>query len=284
MRSESAVSQDELRALLRRRFADRLAADWRFCRVSGLSGANWRARNGDGVTFLLRPTTALRRQLGIDRRYECQALRLAAAAALAPGCHGVLDGWLFADWLAGRSLATGGTDITRLASLLVGVHRLPPRLPLRSLRCYCARYWQRLAPARRTFQAQRIHRRWQRRREPRPLKLALLHMDVHDGNLLETTQGLRLIDWEYAASGDIALDLAALSRNYGLERAGRHALAVDYCRHGGYADPARLARQLERWLGWVDYMAWLWFELRWQQSQQASYRQQADALLTHLSQ
>ncbi|BEH72623.1 phosphotransferase [Edwardsiella tarda] len=284
MHSESPLPEAELRALLARRFADTLADDWQFDRISGLSGVNWRAKNSDGVTFLLRPSTMQRRQLGIDRRYECQALRLATAAALGPGCQGVLDGWLLADWLAGQPLAAGSPPSARLVSLLVDLHRLPPRLPLRTLRRYCAGYWDSLAPARRTFQAQRIHRRWQRRREPRPLKLTMLHMDIHDGNLIETAQGLRLIDWEYAASGDIALDLAALSRNYGLDRAARRALVADYCRHGGYAAPERLTRQVERWLGWVDYMAWLWFELRWQQSQQPSYRQQADALLNHLSQ
>ncbi|ACR68988.1 hypothetical protein NT01EI_1811 [Edwardsiella ictaluri 93-146] len=129
-----------------------------------------------------------------------------------------------------------------------------------------------------------MHRRWQRRREPRPLKLALLHMDIHDGNLIDADGAVGLIDWEYAASGDIALDLAALSRNYALNGAGRAGLVAAYCRHGGYSDAARLLHQLNRWLGWVDYMAWLWFELRWQQTQQPIYRQQADVLLRNLTQ
>ncbi|GBK54892.1 thiamine kinase [Edwardsiella piscicida] len=46
----------------------------------------------------------------------------------------------------------------------------------------------------------------------------------------------------------------------------------------------RLLQQLNRWLGWVDYMAWLWFELRWQQTQQPIYRRQADVLLRNLTQ
>ncbi len=35
-------------------------------------------------------------------------------------------------------------------------------------------------------------------------------MDVHSGNLVADEKGLHLIDWEYAADGDIALELAAL--------------------------------------------------------------------------
>lgn len=46
--------------------------------------------------------------------------------------------------------------------------------------------------------------------EPRPLRLAPLHMDVHGDNIVLTSAGLRLIDWEYAGDGDIALELAAV--------------------------------------------------------------------------
>jgi aminoglycoside phosphotransferase (APT) family kinase protein len=35
-------------------------------------------------------------------------------------------------------------------------------------------------------------------------------MDVHAGNIIHSESGLRLIDWEYAGDGDIALELAAV--------------------------------------------------------------------------
>ena len=35
-------------------------------------------------------------------------------------------------------------------------------------------------------------------------------MDVHAGNLVHSASGLKLIDWEYAGDGDIALELAAV--------------------------------------------------------------------------
>ncbi|WP_392404698.1 phosphotransferase [Edwardsiella piscicida] len=273
-----------MRAVLRRRFPSLPGADWQFSLTQGLSGDNWRAQNGDSVTILLRPITPPRRHLGIDRRREGRALRMGAAAGLGPTCYGTVDGWLLAGWLPGETLAPGALSMAQLAALVVRLHRLPPRLTSRSLRRYCAAYWAQLAPERRGFLAQRVHQRWQRRREPRPLKLALLHMDIHDGNLIGADGAVGLIDWEYAASGDIALDLAALSRNYALDGAGRAELVAAYCRQGGYRDAARLLQQLNRWLGWVDYMAWLWFELRWQQTQQPIYRRQADVLLHNLTQ
>ncbi|MDA6077664.1 phosphotransferase [Edwardsiella anguillarum] len=258
-------------------------ADWQFSLTQGLSGDNWRAQNGDSVTILLRPITPQRRHLGIDRRREGRALRMGAAAGLGPTCYGTVDGWLLAGWLPGETLAPGTLSTVQLAALVACLHRLPPRLTSRSLRRYCAAYWSQLAPGRRGFLAQRVHQRWQRRREPRPLKLALLHMDIHDGNLIGADGAVGLIDWEYAASGDIALDLAALSRNYAWTGPGGPSWSRPTVVRG-YRDAARLLHQLNRWLGWVDYMAWLWFELRWQQTQQPIYRRQADVLLRNLTQ
>lgn len=40
-------------------------------------------------------------------------------------------------------------------------------------------------------------------------------MDIHPGNLITSAAGLLLIDWEYAADGDVALDIAALFRSNG---------------------------------------------------------------------
>ncbi len=53
-------------------------------------------------------------------------------------------------------------------------------------------------------------KRLRKAREPRPLSLSPLHMDVHAGNLVHSASGLKLIDWEYAGDGDIALELAAV--------------------------------------------------------------------------
>ncbi|WP_257896521.1 phosphotransferase, partial [Enterobacter chuandaensis] len=46
--------------------------------------------------------------------------------------------------------------------------------------------------------------------EPQPIRLSPLHMDVHAGNIVHTPEGGRLIDWEYAGDGDVALELAAV--------------------------------------------------------------------------
>jgi thiamine kinase len=68
-------------------------------------------------------------------------------------------------------------------------------------------YWQQASPARRTRLAQL--KRLRKAGEPQPLRLAPLHMDVHAATS-STRRGRRLIDWEYAGDGDVALELAAV--------------------------------------------------------------------------
>lgn len=97
-----------------------------------------------------------------------------------------------------------------LSDLLYDVHQ-QPRFGWRvTLAPLLAQYWQTCDPARRTPRWLRWHQRLRRRGEPRPLRLAPLHMDVHAGNIIHSEFGLRLIDWEYAGDGDIALELAAV--------------------------------------------------------------------------
>jgi thiamine kinase len=69
-------------------------------------------------------------------------------------------------------------------------------------------YWQQCLPSRRTlFWLQQLKAR-RRQGEPLPLRLAPLHMDVMRQPGAQP-DGLRLIDWEYAGDGDIAMELAA---------------------------------------------------------------------------
>ncbi|HFF9525339.1 TPA: phosphotransferase, partial [Serratia marcescens] len=103
------------------------------------------------------------------------------------------------------------------------------------------------------------------------------HMDIHPGNLLATGEGLRLIDWEYAADGDVALDIAALFRGNRWAAEAQQRFLQHYARQG-YHDVARLQVQVQRWLPWVDYLMLLWFEVRWQQSGDAEFLRWGAAL------
>ncbi len=86
-------------------------------------------------------------------------------------------------------------------------------------------------------------KRLRKAREPRPLRLSPLHMDVHAGNLVHSASGLKLIDWEYAGDGDIALELAAVW----VENTEQHRQLVNDYATRAKIYPAQLWRQVRRW-------------------------------------
>ncbi len=123
------------------------------------------------------------------------------------------------------------------------------------------RDWQQSAPTRRTRFWLRLLHRLRRRGEPRPLRLAPLHMDVHPGNLVQAQTQLRLIDWEYAGDGDVALELACVW----LDDATREALLVDYAQRA-LMDATLLRRQVARWRPWSGLLMAGWYERRFQET------------------
>jgi thiamine kinase len=86
-------------------------------------------------------------------------------------------------------------------------------------------------------------------------------MDVHAGNIVHTKAGLRLIDWEYAGDGDIALELAAVW----IAPAAHRQLVTAYARLARI-DERLLWRQVQRWRPWVILLMAGWYERRWQQT------------------
>ncbi len=76
-------------------------------------------------------------------------------------------------------------------------------------------------------------KRLQKNGEPRPLRLAPLHMDVHGDNIVLTITGLRLIDWGILGDGDIALGW----RQYGLDERQHRQLADAYAARARRSTP-----------------------------------------------
>ncbi|MTH46528.1 thiamine kinase [Intestinirhabdus alba] len=180
--------------------------------------------------------------------------------SLAPAPCFYAGGWMAVAWLPGEVKADM-PEADALAGLLYHLHRQPRfgwRITLLPL---LEQYWQGGDPARRTPFWLRQLKRLRRAGEPNPLRLAPLHMDVHPGNLVHTPAGLRLIDWEYAGDGDIALELAS---TWG-DEAQLQRLVEAYARRARLR-PALLWRQVRRWRPWVAMLQAGWFEYRWRQT------------------
>nr|WP_255557325.1 phosphotransferase [Sodalis sp. dw_96] len=246
-------------------------------KVSGLTGENWRIRAAE-LDWLARQATPHKRMLGADNKREYRILRQLFASGLSPRPVALIPLGLVVDWTAGESLSAeqwhdcllNGALARRLGQL----HRLPRYgYPLTLHRRY-ETYWQFTDPGRRSPAWLRLHQRFMARKTPRPLKVVPLHMDVHAGNLIRDRQGeIRLIDWEYAADGDFALELAAIFRGNDLSDSQRAVFLDAYLAGTGGFPLAAVVGQISAWLPWVDYLMLMWYEVRWYQTRQRQFLQ-----------
>jgi thiamine kinase len=231
--------------------------------VQGLSGGSIRIACGDRIYAARRSLPQAPPGVSLARQYRALKQRLPGTG---PTPRLLAGGWLVTDWLHGRPCAEA-VNINDLAALLRHLHaqrRFGWRISLPSLLTF---YWQAAAPERRSRFWLSMLKRLHQQGEPAALKLAPLHMDVHGDNLIQTPDGLRLIDWEYAGDGDIALELAATGMG--------EALTQAYAERTRYS-AAALARQVRRWQPWVQALMASWYEWRWQQTRQRQFIQLAD--------
>lgn len=182
-------------------------------------------------------------------------------ATIAPRVMGYYPGWMAVEFLDGeiRSTLPESQSVVALLYHLHQQRRFGWRVLLLPL---LERYWQFSDPARRTPQWLARIKQLRNQGEPRPLRLVPLHMDVHAGNIIHTQGGLRLIDWEYAGDGDIALELAAI---WVESEAQRQKLITDYAEQA-QLDARLLSRQVRLWRPWVQMLIAGWYEYRWRQT------------------
>lgn len=266
----SSSTDPALLRLIKQRFPAEQSAG-SFCPLDGLTGLTTKVEL-ENRTLLARYQRRDNPVPGVDRQREYRILRKLAHSGLAPAAWGYADNWLLLGWQPGEALSQSAFAEASgaLADVLAQLHRQPlSGYPL-SLPKLLERYWQLSQPSRRHCGWLRALRRLQRLGEPKPLRLALLHMDVHPGNLVRQQSTLRLIDWEYASDGDIALELAALVAGNALNAAQQSKLTEQYAALQRL-DAATLQRQIARWQPWLSLLTASWYELRWQQSGEETF-------------
>lgn len=195
-----------------------------------------------------------------------------AGRFIGPRVLGRTSHWLVTEWLEGE-VHSAIADLPQLAAMLQRLHSQPLlgwRIQVLPLLQY---YWQLADRRRRTHRWLRMLKYLAHQQEPRALRLAPLHMDVHSGNIVCQPGGMRLIDWEYAGDGDIALELAAVGVENESER---QSLIADYARIAGI-NYSQLAHQVARWHPWTIMLMVSWYEQRWQQTGDPEFITLADA-------
>jgi len=239
-----------------------------FSALEGLSGGSLHFMAGGKEYVARQQPSAAMPGVSLSRQYRALK-RIPAEIGPRPVC--LSDGWLIVHWLAGEVKSDIGS-LPVLSTMLYHLHR-QRRFGWRiSLLPLLDHYWQSAAPARRSLLWLRCLKRMKKRGEPKSLRLAPLHMDVHTGNLVHQADGLKLIDWEYAGDGDIALELAAIATANGVDS---ETLVNAYAK-ASHIDVKTLRRQVYRWQPWVMMLMASWYECRWQQTQDRTFLTLAD--------
>ena len=235
---------------------------------SGLGGASCIIEQGEQRLVLRQNHDPLASASHFRRQFR--ALKR-LPADLVPRPRFYRQGWMAVEYLAGE---IGNTlpETAVLAAMLCHLHQ-QPRLGWRvTLLPLLEQYWQQASADRRTpFWLAQL-KRLRKTGEPQPLRLSPLHMDVHAGNIVHTSLGARLIDWEYAGDGDVALELAAV---WSEDATARQRLITDYARIA-HMNADALRRQVRRWRPWVVMLMAGWFEMRFQQSRDKQFIALAD--------
>lgn len=244
------------------------AAAGTFSALDGLSGTSFRIDTPQGIFHARKMPEQPLPGLSLHR-YQRVLRRL--PTGIGPQAYFLAGGWLLSEWLPGSPL-NGALPTQATVALLTRLHHqrlFGWRVSLAPLLAY---YWQQSRPDRRSLYWLRTLQRLFALKEPKPLRVAPLHMDVHAGNILHTDNGLRLIDWEYAGDGDIGLELATVLACNQFD---------DDTFLAQYADSARLAlavlnRQVARWQPWISLLVASWYECRFLQTKQSQFAILAD--------
>lgn len=197
----------------------------------------------------------------VNRRREYQLLKRLAQSGLVPKVYACNRRWLLLQWLPGHTVSAD-QFIEKLPALIAIVSRLHHQ-PLSGYRlsiwALLQQYWQ--LCRQHNIRWLRALKQLKRQGEPRPLRLATLHMDIHPGNIVRRASHLHLIDWEYAGDGDIALELAAMIIANSLPYTLHQRLLAEYARRN-QIDVVALAHQVRRWQPWLRLLLASWYQLQ----------------------
>jgi thiamine kinase-like enzyme len=203
--------------------------------TGGMTNANFLADFGDEQVVVRIPGKNTGK-LGIDRGFEAQANRLAAAIGVAPE---VLDesqaqGYMVTRFLVGRPVPPNELAVEpmldEVAKTLRRVHNAGT-IEWQFNPFNVVRDYHQLALANDVVEpfdftlAQSVVDRIERTRGFRPI--AFCHNDLLNENFLFDGQ-LRILDWEYAGMGDPFFDLANLSINHSLSASADENLLTHY--------------------------------------------------------
>jgi len=230
--------------------------------TGGITNRNYRVAV-DGEVFVVRIPAESGSLLGIDRRVEREASRLAAAAGVGPEVIAFIEpeGVLVTRFIEGLPVRDHTIHdrvmLERIALSLRRIHQAGSIAsafsPFRCVEAYAltaARHGGRMHAAHERAQA--IAVAIERALSPQPP--VLCHNDLLNANFIDDGVSIRIVDWEYAGMGDRFFDFGNFAVNHQLTEDDEASLLMAYFGRVAAAQHARL--RLMRLMS--DYREAMW--------------------------
>ncbi len=245
----------------------------------GLSNRCMKLTDFCGRHYVWRPKGDSTSVFGLSRENEFNALKRASDFGLTLPPVACFDEGLLVHWIEGKPLDKREINVSTLSRLLTSVHQLPDLKHKFEPFSKAEYYFQHLSSAFKTKEMKAIHHFFQSNAFESQLKLTVSHFDLGYYNLIKQDKNeIKIIDWEYSALGDPALDIVMASFANHLSL---HRLVKAYCQVRGF-DVELWLSICRRWKPVAQYLALFWYSLGFELYGDKVYKNQALILLKQL--
>lgn len=231
--------------------------------TGGLTNRCWKIVSMQGDAFVWRPSTDITKAFSISRFQEYQILSAISDSGISPQPIHINDQGLLVEWIEGESLSHS-LSFDALLDTMIRIHELnTTRIPVAPFN-YTARvdhYWMMLREEFKQPPYAELYEAWRKAPNIADVGSTLCHFDLAGYNMVETTEGNQVIDWEYAVIGDPRLDLT-LSIDV-MDQPPIDAV-YRYCQQRGIEGVDDWVEGVMAWRPRATMMAMLWYLLAYQ--------------------
>ncbi|USH01261.1 phosphotransferase [Grimontia kaedaensis] len=272
-----SADEKEKAAVIERLWPDFIIEQAEFLE-GGLSNRCMKLTANEGGQYVWRPEAASTKAFGLSRDNEFEALTLASTAGLTVQPVKRYPEGLLNPWIEGETMTEASLDIA--ATLQVKVHELPPLSNTFDPFDKGLVYYSNLSASSLNDSLNAVHEHFQTHRFTSGLPLTTCHYDLGYYNFIRQNDGeVKVIDWEYAALGDPAMDLVMTSLANGLDL---ETLVNRYCQIRRIDSVADWLDACRKWQPVAAYLSVLWFALGYELYGEGIYQERSAFFLRQL--
>lgn len=222
--------------------------------LAGLTACSQQLTLSNGQKYVYHQQSARATRLGVNYQDEAKILSHLASQPFTPRLYYNDCASNVLEWIEGDSpQCYSDALLAQLAQCLVQLHQSPlaPKLPVLDLNARCQQLWQNL-------------NKKQKQQIPQPKALtitpfaqAICHHDLHLGNFILRDKTLMLIDWEYSAVSDPALEFALFFAGNSLSDAQKQYILTIYLQEMPF-DEVAFKQKMAEYQSAISMLNQLW--------------------------